>query len=499
MATRFLSALILTGLSLLCVNCTGARKPNPDILSVVQSIDEAELKGYCTALAEIGSRPAKNRPKTEWTVRFLEKALKEAGYDVIVKESVGSANDSMQVNIVAEIMGVHCPEKVVELGVHYDTVSFSPGADDNGSGVAGVLAVARALSKTRCAKTIRFVFYCMEEIGGMGSLTHVQRILENPEEQVEGALVFEMIGYAVEEPNSQRTPIRIPLVVWPPRTGNSIVVVGNGKSAFLGNRYEQCADIYEPALKYYSLNRLGGFLKDAARSDHVSYWRSDLPAIMLTDTAEFRNPNYHKPSDRIETLNLAFMTQVTRVAAATLLEWAEMPPATADGQSATGTAGRGNRRGYYHEYCRLPFRLTAIENPDIGMPVGGLSREEACREIIERYWDAAIRGEDEQMARLWCGWPSGGHPRYREEKRPEKLVHIGAPYCQEGCNFGTVTLVTPSLIQYTDGTLADMKLIVIFRDLGLDTTCLIVGTWGGEQVLEKSAPAAEENAKAEYR
>ncbi len=275
----------------------------------------------------------RDNPKTDLTIRFIEETLRDAGYRTQSTKENGVSEDLLGYNLVAEIRGVRRPDFVLELGAHYDTVPFSPGADDNGSGVAGVLAIARALANTRCSKTIRFVFYCEEETSGAGSQTHVQNILGKKDESFEGVIVFESIGYAVNKSGTQKAPIRIPLILSPPRTGNFIAVVGNARSGFIGGRFERASGKYAPDLEFYSLNRLGGFLKDAARSDHASYWKSGLPGLMLTNNANPINPNYHQPSDRIETINYDFMPQVTRATAATMLEWAEMEPDRNEGHA----------------------------------------------------------------------------------------------------------------------------------------------------------------------
>jgi hypothetical protein len=107
----------------------------------------------------------------------------------------------------------------------------------------------------------------------------------------------------------------------PPTTGNFIAVVGNFRSGGLGNRFERAAKDYVPALPYFSANRVGGLFRDALRSDHKPYWDEGYRAIMLTDTANFRNPHYHRASDTPDTLNFTFLRRVTQAVAATLLSW----------------------------------------------------------------------------------------------------------------------------------------------------------------------------------
>jgi len=472
--------LVLVGWIFVCGGCAVLRgKADPRIETVVQLIDEDGLRAYSQGLAEIGSRPERNGPKTALTIRFIKNALEEAGYRAVEAAATeGLEAQAKRYNIVAEIEGTERPECVVELGAHYDTVPFAPGADDNGSGVAGVLAAARALAGTRCTKTIRFVFYCGEEFDFAGSATHVQNIRDNKAERFEGAIVFEMIGYATDEPNSQRTPIRVPFVAWPPRTGNFITVVGNWKSTFIGKRYERCARAYAPDLRCYGFKRLGGLLKATVRSDHATYWEKKLPAIMLTDTANFRNPNYHRPSDRIETLNFAFMTRVTRAAAAALLDWAGAEAGTAGEKGGAMAEGNANRLTFRREACGRTTQSSGLDNPDIGMSAEGLSMEAACRQIVTRYWEAAIRDDNETASRLWSPIRSGNRPRFREEKHPEAIIGVGLPYRNDGCHFGGPTLIVPSRIRCKDGSGVAVDAIVVMRDLGLEPSCLIVGTWG---------------------
>jgi len=222
------------------------------------------------------------------------------------------------VNIIAEHSGSKAHAAILELGAHYDTVATSPGADDNASGVAAVLEVARVLSQVTMKPTVRFCFFAREEDGRDGSRYHVQQV-QDRNESLDGAIILEMVGYATERPETQRTPARIPWLFSPPTTGNFVAVVGNLRSGGLGKRFENALTVYVPALPYFSAKRVGGFFRDALRSDHKPYWDNGYRAIMLTDTANFRNPHYHRPTDTTDTLNFDFLQQVTQATAATLL------------------------------------------------------------------------------------------------------------------------------------------------------------------------------------
>lgn len=308
-----------------------------DIAHQIEQIDETQLRRHVTALTEAGPRSVSNQHATRHSVRYIKSQLARYGYQPL-EETVGTRQSAQHgeyafANILAEHPAAVNSTPVLELGAHYDSVEESPGADDNASGVAAVLEIARILSSTQARRRVRFCFFALEEYGRDGSTFHVQALRERNED-IHGAIIFEMIGYATDRPDTQATPARIPFLFWPPRTGNFIAVVGNFRSGGLGNRFEQAVDVYVPALPYFSANRLGGLFKDALRSDHKPYWDSGYPAIMLTDTANFRNPNYHRPSDIANTLNYRFLQRVTRATAATILEWSE---------GKTGS-GNGDRR-----------------------------------------------------------------------------------------------------------------------------------------------------------
>ena len=323
------AAPILAGsLAALLAGCSGAVK-RPEVATRIATVDAARLRKHVEELARLGPRTPGRVQASRAAVDYIVAELERMGYRPR-REGVGAAHPdeggSMHEfeNVVAELPGAP-GAPVIELGAHYDTVTGSPGADDNASGVAGVLEAARALAGSRPEKTVRFLFFALEEHGKHGSRSHVERIRERGEE-LEGTIVFEMIGYASREPGSQRTPVRIPLLLSPPRTGDFIAVIGNIPSGRIGNRFESAARRYVPELDYFSANRLGGLFRDSRRSDHEAYWDAGYRAIMLTDTANFRNPSYHQPSDTPETLDYDFLRRVTMATAATLLEWAGVRP-----------------------------------------------------------------------------------------------------------------------------------------------------------------------------
>jgi len=311
----FLAGLLLVG------GCTEDVQ-RKDVADLIGQIDPIRLRNHVAALTGHGPRPASELRVTRHSVNYIKAQLVSFGYQPF-EESPGSAMTPNQdgagfVNVIAERSGSEAPASILELGAHYDTVTTSPGADDNASGVAAVLEVARILSQVTTKPTVRFCFFALEEEDRVGSRYHVQQI-QSRNENLDGAIILEMVGYATERPDTQRTPARIPWLFSPPTTGNFVAVIGNLRSGGLGNRFENALEAYVPSLPYFSANRVGGFFRDALRSDHKPYWDTGYRAIMLTDTANFRNPHYHRPSDTTDTLNFDFLQQVTQATAAMLL------------------------------------------------------------------------------------------------------------------------------------------------------------------------------------
>ena len=214
-------------------------------------------------------------------------------------------------NLIATKTGETLPEEVVVVGAHYDT-AVTPGADDNASGVAGLLELARLFSGEETARTVRFVAFVNEEppffrTEDQGSLVYVREGLD-PRETVVGAVVLEMIGYFADSPRSQRYPP--PLGFGYPSAGNFIAVVGNISSRRL---VKSVVEAFAAATHFPVESIAGpGFIPGLDLSDHRSFWREGIPAVMVTDTAFFRNPHYHRSSDTPETLDYRSMAEVVK-------------------------------------------------------------------------------------------------------------------------------------------------------------------------------------------
>ena len=290
------------------------------IIDCIERIEEAKIRSHVESFCKIGPRCDDFPSSIHSTVAYLKQALDQYGYEVEEERS----DSEYQTNVIAELPGTISKNRVFEIGAHYDTKPNTPGADDNASGLAGLLEIARVMAAVKSRRTIRFCFFGLEETTRCGSRTHVARIISRRNERLAGVLVFEMIGYRTDESNSQRTPFRIPLVLWPPRTGDFIAVVSDFRSSSIATRFQKAAKQYVPTLRVYLVKRIGRLLRDGIRSDHSMYWQAGRKGVMITDTANFRNPNYHSPSDTPDTLDFKFVAQVARAAAATALEWADV-------------------------------------------------------------------------------------------------------------------------------------------------------------------------------
>jgi aminopeptidase YwaD len=192
------------------------------------------------------------------------------------------------------------------LAAHFDTVEGSPGADDNASALAVMLHVTRQVRTMTMARPIRFIGFNLEEENLLGSQAYTSLLRKNGE-TIHGAIVLECVGYASHEPNSQKIPPGVPIAV--PTTGNFLALIGNERSHTLTGSVAQVMKLHLPIVPLIVPGN-GEKLPDTRRSDHTSFWEKDFPAVMLTDTANFRNPNYHRPTDTLETLNLDFLASV---------------------------------------------------------------------------------------------------------------------------------------------------------------------------------------------
>lgn len=199
---------------------------------------------------------------------------------------------------------------------HYDSVPTTPGADDNASALAVLLELAATLGP---AANTAFVGFNREEDGLKGSQAFAAELTRLFPEGVARAHVLEMVGYRSREPGSQRSPL--PWLPGVPDVGDFMGVLANGASRSELRRVLRQAPQVAGGPKVVALQTLCGLerrLPDLARSDHWPLWEVGVPALLWTDTAEFRNPHYHQPSDTPDTLDYAFMEELCRLLEALL-------------------------------------------------------------------------------------------------------------------------------------------------------------------------------------
>lgn len=266
-----------------------------------------KLKATVTALAVgIGLRDLYNngRPGLRKAEDYVAARLKAAGCGVEFQEY--SAGGVKVRNISCVKTGLSSPGEIIVVGAHYDTFS-NPGADDNASGVAGMIELAEYAASKKYDRTLKFIAFANEEPPffkkeGMGSEVYAKAAAARKDD-IKAALVLEMIGYFSEERLSQRYP---PLVgAFFPNRGNFIAQVSNLGSRKLAGRIDK---VFTGATKLpLRTASLPSFVPGVDYSDHRSFWRAGYPAMMFTDTSFYRTPHYHKHTDLPDTLNYEYM------------------------------------------------------------------------------------------------------------------------------------------------------------------------------------------------
>jgi hypothetical protein len=213
-------------------------------------------------------------------------------------------------NLFVEKKGTVRPEEILVIGAHYDSCHGSPAANDNGSGVATLLELSRALAKTPTARTLRFVAFTNEEppffqTEEMGSRVHAS-LLGAQREKVVGMISLETMGHYSEVKGSQQYPWPFGLLY--PDKGNFIAFVGNyGSQEWV----RECVGAFRAESDFPSEGVAApGFIAGIGWSDHWSFWREGYPALMVTDTAPFRYDHYHTPEDTPDKLDFASMARV---------------------------------------------------------------------------------------------------------------------------------------------------------------------------------------------
>jgi len=269
----------------------------------------SELKLHVETLAtKIGERNFERYDELNTAADYIEQSFWETGLSV--QRQLYSIENKTYYNIEAEKKGLHQPDEIIVVGAHYDSVLGSPGANDNGSGIAGVLSLARAFSSKSPSRTIRFVAFTNEEppffwTKKMGSYVYAKRCKER-KENIIAMLSLETIGYYSDEEKSQHY---FPLFgFFYPSQGNFIGFVSNLSSRKL------LREVIGSFRRHTQFPSEGGAFPGITPgmfwSDHWGFWKMGYHALMITDTAFLRYPYYHTAQDTPDKINFESMSRV---------------------------------------------------------------------------------------------------------------------------------------------------------------------------------------------
>jgi hypothetical protein len=291
---------------------------NMEITKPVLAVSPDILREHVLALvSQPPYRSSENWQKMDSAANYIKSQWEKMGYQVEeqIYEVHGKRARNLIVSYVASGLSPDSPRVVV--GAHYDVCMNLPGADDNASGVAGLLELGRLvmLKKPQLNHRLDFLAYALEEppyydTEWMGSLVHAKSMHEK-NIKVDLMLSLEMIGYFNDQENSQNFPISL-LKASYPTTGNFIALVGSN-SEWIEVRNLKAAMQSMTKLPIFSMNTFA-LVPGIDWSDHRSYWSFGIPAVMVTDTSYLRNQNYHKSTDTPETLDYIRMAEVVKAA-----------------------------------------------------------------------------------------------------------------------------------------------------------------------------------------
>ena len=287
---------------------------NPGVESLLRTISGDSLREWVQRISvprHFVVESEQNRAIAKW----LAELFASWNYEVSTQGSHANIVATPRVSLQGE---------AILVGAHYDSVPGSPGADDNGSAVAAMLGCAAACSLWRPVPPVVFVAFNREEEHLLGSGDFVETFLPNATFKVQCAHILEMVGYARGESGTQKLPTALPIQL--PDRGDFLGLLANARSASALDDTIECGAAYLPTFPMIGLEVQVGVERVfpvLARSDHVPFWRNDIPAVMWTDTSEFRNPNYHQVTDTPETLDYDFLRNVTRALTATVIAQAQ--------------------------------------------------------------------------------------------------------------------------------------------------------------------------------
>jgi hypothetical protein len=305
MAIAVAGVMLLAGMMVYAAKKRSPRTPVPLAAAAPDSV--ARLRQDVESLCSIGERSTVVPENLSAASDYIERELTAAGYRV-ERQTYDVERDGVRAdNLIAELKG---SAEIVVIGAHYDSVSGTAGADDNASGVAALLALARRFAGVKPRRTLRFVAFANEEpphfqSRDMGSWQYAKRCHDRGETIV-AMVSLETIAYYDDARGSQQYPP--PLAALYPDTGNFIGFASNVGSRALLSR---CMKAFRAATKFPAESAaMPEAIPGIGWSDQWSFWQFGWKAIMVTDTAPFRNPHYHRSTDLPDTLDYARLAHV---------------------------------------------------------------------------------------------------------------------------------------------------------------------------------------------
>jgi Zn-dependent M28 family amino/carboxypeptidase len=251
---------------------------------------------------KIGIRNQSEYRNLEAAAAYIERCLRKSGYDV-ERQEIHVPDENVVWNLEATLPGSGDPNETIVIGAHYDSAPGSPGANDNASGVAALLALAELHARQTRERTIRFVAFANEESPHfktpvMGSVLYANWCKQRGD-RIYGMICLETIGYYSQEPRTQTYPF--PLQHIYPDTANFVALVGNLKSSKL---MTELSEAFRRSADFPCLSAsVPSWIPGVSASDHWAFWRNDYPAVMITDTANFRYWHFHSADDTPDKLN----------------------------------------------------------------------------------------------------------------------------------------------------------------------------------------------------
>lgn len=283
----------------------------PELTEKEKELSSTLQKHVRKLAEEIGERNLEHYEGLEKSVAYINNEFSSYGYTTEIQEYQAPEgflgrnwkdipyHKQIYKNIIAELPGITKPEEIIVIGAHYDSVPLNGcnAANDNASGVAAVLALAKEFATKPQTRTIRFIAFTNEEppffwTDCMGSYVYA-KACKDKNENIVGMITPETIGYYSDEPNSQDYPP--PMGSFYPDKGNFIAFVGNAASSTF---VKTCVGAFRNSTNFPSEGAaVPELIPRVGASDHWSFWKMDYPGLMVTDTAPYRYPHYHTPFD----------------------------------------------------------------------------------------------------------------------------------------------------------------------------------------------------------